>query len=180
MLYYSSHMWFVARVRRNQERLIKERLEQLGIENYIPFRKEIRKRKDRKVEVLTPVIPNIVFIYTDFHTSMSIVNNYGVKISYIRSIDGKRLLIVPQKQMDDFKLICESNVEYTLNETFEKGDHVLVVDGCLKGIEGELISVNKENCRILVRLDGIATFKLVIHANMLSKIGNRNKVTGTF
>jgi transcription antitermination factor NusG len=165
-------VWLAARVRRNQERLIKEKLEQLGIENYIPFRKEIRKRKDRKVEVLTPVIPNIVFIYTDFHTGMSIVNDYGVKISYIRAIDGKGLLMVPQKQMNDFRLICESDIEYTLSETFEKGDYVLVVDGCLKGIEGELISVNKENCRMLVRLDGIATLKLAIHANMLSKVGN--------
>jgi len=172
MSYYKSNVWFAARVKRNQERLIKEKLEQLGVENYIPFRKEIRRRKDRKTEVWAPVIPNIVFIYTDFYTGMSIANDYGVKISYMKAIDGKGLLTVPQKQMDDFRLICESDIEYTLNETFEKGDRVLVVDGCLKGIEGELISANKDNCRMLVKLEGIATLKLIVHANMLSKTVN--------
>ncbi|MBK5721488.1 UpxY family transcription antiterminator [Dysgonomonas sp. Marseille-P4677] len=172
MLYYKSNVWFAARVRHNQEKSIKRKLEQLGVENYIPFRKEIRKRKDRTVEVWAPVIPNIVFIYTDFYTGMSIANDYGISITYLKSIDGKGLLVVPQKQMDSFKLICESNVDYTLSETFEKGDHVLVVDGCLKGIEGELIRADKKNCRMLVKLDGIATFKLVVDADMLSKTAN--------
>ncbi|MDU1891701.1 MAG: UpxY family transcription antiterminator [Dysgonomonas sp.] len=172
MSYYNSNVWFAARVRRNQERLIKSKLEQLGIENYVPFRKEVRKRKDRKAEVLTPVIPNIVFIYTDFYTGISIANDYGVKISYIKAMDGKNLLVVPQKQMDDFKLICESGVKCTLEETFEKGDRVLVTDGCLKGIEGELIDTNNDCSKMLVRLEGIATFKLIVQANMLSKLHN--------
>lgn len=172
MLYYKSNVWFAARVRRNQERLIKEKLEQLGVENYVPFRKEVRKRKDRKVEVWMPVIPNIVFIYADFQTGMSIANDYGVKISYLKSIDGKGLLIVPQKQMDDFKLICESGVEYTLDEVYEKGDCVQVIDGSLKGVRGELISTDKNNSKMLIRLEGIATFKLIVPANILSKALN--------
>lgn len=172
MLYYRSNVWFAARVRRNQERLIKEKLEKLGVENYVPFRKEIRRRKDRKVEVWTPVIPNIVFIYTNFRTGISIANDYGVKISYLKTIDGKKLLVVPQKQMEDFKLICESGINCMLEETFEKGDRVLIVDGCLKGVEGELISTNKDNSKMLVRLEGIATFKLTVPANMLSKMQN--------
>lgn len=169
MMYYNSNVWFAARVRRNQERLVKSKLEQLGVENYVPFRKELRRRKDRNVEVWLPVIPNIVFIRTDFRTGMSIANDYGVRISYMRSMDGKKLLVVPQKQMDDFKLICESGVNCILEETFEKGDRVKVVTGSLKGLEGELVNISKDNGKMLVRLEGIATFKLVIPANMLSK-----------
>lgn len=177
MLYYKSNVWFAARVKRNQERLIKTKLEQLGIENYVPFRKEVRKRKDRKVEVWTPVIPNIVFIYTDFRTGISIANDYGLKISYMKAIDGKSLLVVPQKQMDDFKLICESGIECVLEETFEKGDRVLVISGCLKGIEGELIDTNKDSSKMLVRLEGIATFKLIVPASILSKTPNKKSST---
>ena len=169
MMYYSSNVWFAARVRRNQERLVKSKLEQLGVENYVPFKKELRRRKDRNVEVWMPVIPNVVFIRTDFRTGMSIANDYGVKISYMRSIDGKSLLVVPQKQMEDFKLICESGVNCILEETFEKGDRVIVTTGSLKGLEGELVNISKDNGKMLVRLEGIATFKLVIPANMLSK-----------
>jgi len=172
MLHYKSSVWFAARVRRNQERLIKTKLEQLGVENYVPFRKEVRKRKDRRVEIWMPVIPNIVFIYTDFRTGMSIANDYGLKVSYMKAMDGKGLLVVPQKQMDDFRLICESGFECILEETFEKGDRVQVMDGCLKGVEGELISSNRDNSKMLVKLEGIATFKLVVPANILSKTLN--------
>lgn len=172
MLYYKSNVWLAARVRRNQERLIKAKLEQLGVENYVPFRKEIRKRKDRKVEIWTPVIPNIVFIYTDFYTGISIANDYGINISYIKALGSKDLLVVPQKQMDNFKLICESGIECTLEETFEKGDRVLVTEGYLKGVEGELIGTNKDSSKMLVRLEGIATFKLIVPANILRKTPN--------
>ncbi|MDR2955190.1 MAG: UpxY family transcription antiterminator [Prevotella sp.] len=172
MSYYKSNVWFAARVRRNQEKLVKAKLEQLGVKNYVPFRKEIRRRKDRKIEISTPVIPNIVFIYTDFYTGISIANDYGIKISYMKAMDGKSLLTVPQKQMDDFRLICESSVQCCLEETFEKGDRVLVVDGCLKGVEGELLDTSKDNSKMLIRLDGIATFKLTVPANILSKMPN--------
>lgn len=169
MLYYKSNVWFAARVKRNQERMIEVKLKQLGIENYVPFRKEVRVRKDRKVEIWTPVVPNIVFIYTDFYTGMSIANDYGIKISYIKAIDGKGLLVVPQKQMEDFKLICESGVNCVVEESFERGDRVQIVGGCLKGIEGELINISKDSSKMLVRLEGIATFKLTVPANMLKR-----------
>lgn len=164
-----SNVWLAARVRRNQEKTVKEKLERLGIENYVPFRKETRRRRDRKVELWMPVIPNIVFIYTDFKKCMSIANDYGIKISYIKTVDGKQLLVVPQKQMEDFKQICESGIECTLENDFGKGDRIVVVDGCLKGVEGELIDTNKDKCKVLVRLEGIATFKLMVSAKILSK-----------
>ena len=74
--------------------------------------------------------------------------------------------------MEDFKLICESGVNCIIEETFETGDRVLIIDGCLKGVEGELISSNKDNSKMLVRLEGIATFKLTIPVDMLSKTYN--------
>lgn len=165
-------IWFAARTRRNQERSIKIKLEQIGVEHFVPFRKELRKRKDRSVELWVPVIPNIVFVFTDYHTSLSIVNEYGIKISYLKAMDGKGPLIVPQKQMDDFKLICENNVRYTLTETFAKGDRVIVISGCLTGLEGELMNTHKNNGRVIVRLDGIASFELAISVCDLKKISN--------
>lgn len=170
MLQDQPKIWFAARTRRNQEKSIKVRLEQIGIDHFIPFRHEFRQRKDRKVRLLVPVIPNIVFIYTDYQTSLSIVNNHNVKISYLRAIDGKGPLIVPRKQLEDFKLICDSKVECNLVENLEKGDKVVVSDGYLAGLEGELINSTKNNKRMIVRLDGIASFEIVISACKLKKI----------
>jgi transcription antitermination factor NusG len=166
-------VWFAARTRRNQEKVIKTRLEQIGVEHFIPFRKEFRRRKDRTVELMVPIIPNIVFIYTDYQTSLSTVNDYGVRLSYIRRIDGKGRLVVPQKQMDDFQLICRSNVSYTLSQGAEplvKGDRVVVVSGSLAGLEGELTHGARSGGRVILKLDHIASFELTISVNCLRKI----------
>jgi transcription antitermination factor NusG len=166
-------VWFAARTRRNQEKFIKTRLEQIGVEHFIPFRKEFRRRKDRTVELLIPVIPNIVFIYTDYQTSLATVNNYGIRLSYIREIGGRGHLVVPQKQMDDFKLICRGDVSYNVTEggeTFSKGDRVAVVSGSLAGLEGELIHSTRSGGRVILKLDHIASFELTISASNLRKI----------
>lgn len=163
-------MWYAARTRRNQERQIKTRLEQIGVEHFIPFRREFRRRKDCAVELTVPVIPNIVFIFTDYQTSLLIVNDFGIRLSYLRETGGNGHLVVPQKQMDDFKLICESDVEYTLAENFAKGDRVVVVEGCLAGLEGELIHAGRSNGRVVMKLDHIASFELTISVGSLRKI----------
>lgn len=170
MLQSYAKIWLAARTKRNQEKSIKVKLERIGVEHYIPFREELRQRKDRKVQLLLPVIPNIVFIFTDYHTSLSIVNEYGIKISYLKAIDGKGLLIVPPKQIEDFKLICDSKIDCTLVKTLTKGDRVVVINGCLTGLEGELISGNKNNSRVVVRLDGIASLEISVPVSDLRKI----------
>lgn len=169
MLQNQPKAWFAAHTRRNQEKSIKTRLEQIGIDHFIPFRIEFHQWKDRKIQLFVPVIPNIVFIFTDYQTSLSIVNQYGVKISYLKAIDGKGPLIVPHKQLEDFKLICESKIKCAVVENLAKGDRVVVTGGCLAGLEGELINDNKNN-RMIVRLEGVASIELFISANELKKI----------
>jgi transcription antitermination factor NusG len=166
-------VWFAARTRRNQEKIIKTRLEQIGVEHFIPFRTEFRTRRDRTVQLQVPIIPNIVFIHTDYPTSLSTVNDYGIRISYIREIGGSGHLVVPQKQMDDFQLICRSNVSYTVSdgsETLARGDRVMVVSGSLAGLEGELIHTARNSGRVILKLDHIASFELTISVNNLRKI----------
>lgn len=172
MSYYTSKVWFAARVKRNQEKFVQTKLEQIGVEHYVPFRKELHERKDRKVEIMAPVIPNIVFVYTNFHHGISIINDYGVQMSFMKAIDGNGLLVVPQKQMENFRLICESGINCILEECYEKGDRVRVIGGHLKGMEGELIATNKGCSKMLIRLEGIATFKVMISADMLCKAIN--------
>lgn len=162
--------WFAARTRRNQEKSIKTKLEQLAVEHFIPFRRESYCRNGRNSERLVPVIPNIVFVRADYPTSLSLVNEYGVKMWYMRAIDGNGPLIVPQKQLDDFKCICENNVRYTVADNFTKGDRVRVAAGPLSGIEGELIGTRKNNGRMLLRLENIASFELAVPADCLEKI----------
>lgn len=161
--------WYAARTKRNQEMTIKTSLQRLNIEHFAPFRTEIRQRKDRKVKIKLPIIPNIIFIRTDYEASLLLRNDYGLPISYIKALGEPGHLIVPDKQIEDFMALCNANTEFSLTNTLKRGDRVRITSGCLSGIEGEVITEYSTK-RLIIRVEGIAAFDVEIPANILTKI----------
>lgn len=132
--------WYVANTCR-QEKKIKQRLDSMGIENFIPFQQIARKIHgvDRLIEV--PVIPNLVFIHTTLKISMALIQEYAFDMRYLRDRETGNFLIVPDKQMNDFMFLLDFSKEMVevVNENLKKGDKVRVIKGDFAGIEGELI-----------------------------------------
>lgn len=90
--------WYVAKTFR-RERKIKERLEILGIEHFIPFHKVVKQFGARRVAVEEPIVNGIIFIRYDFRGSIALVNDYGFEMRYLRNRETRSLLVVPDKQM---------------------------------------------------------------------------------
>ena len=149
--------WYVANTCR-QEKKIKQRLDNMGIENFIPFQQIARKIHgvDKLIEV--PVIPNLVFIHTTFKSCMSLIQEYAFDMRYLRDRETGNFLIVPDKQMNDFMFLLDFSKEMVevVNENLKKGDKVRVIKGDFAGIEGELIRV-KGHKRVVVRLEGVVS-----------------------
>ena len=163
--------WYVANTCR-QEKKIKQRLDSMGIENFIPFQQIARKIHgvDKLIEV--PVIPNLVFIHTTLKTCMSLIQEYAFDMRYLRDRETGNFLIVTDKQMNDFMFLLDfsdSTVE-VINENLKKGDKVRVIKGDFAGIEGELIRV-KGHKRVVVRLEGVVSLATAyIPGSFLEKI----------
>ena len=163
--------WYVANTCR-QEKKIKQRLDSMGIENFIPFQQIARKIHgvDKLIEV--PVIPNLVFIHTTFKSCMSLIQEYAFDMRYLRDRETGNFLIVPDKQMNDFMFLLDFSKEMVevVNENLKKGDKVRVIKGDFAGIEGELIRV-KGHKRVVVRLEGVVTLATAyIPGSFLEKI----------
>ena len=163
--------WYVANTCR-QEKKIKQRLDSMGIENFIPFQQIARKIHgvDKLIEV--PVIPNLVFIHTTLKTCMSLIQEYAFDMRYLRDRETGMLLIVPDKQMNDFMFLLDFSKEMVevVNENLKKGDKVRVIKGDFAGIEGELIRV-KGHKRVVVRLEGVVSLATAyIPGSFLEKI----------
>ena len=94
--------WFAAKTKFSAEKKIKQFLERLGIEHYIPFRTVIKEKGGKKVKVEKPVIPNLIFIHSDYNTCLSLVNEYKLSMNYLLNLETRQLLVVPDKQMQDF------------------------------------------------------------------------------
>ena len=163
--------WYVANTCR-QEKKIKQRLDSMGIENFIPFQQIARKIHgvDKLIEV--PVIPNLVFIHTTFKSCMSLIQEYAFYMRYLRDRETGNFLIVPDKQMNDFMFLLDFSKEMVevVNENLKKGDKVRVIKGDFAGIEGELIRV-KGHKRVVVRLEGVVSLATAyIPGSFLEKI----------
>lgn len=163
--------WYVANTCR-QEKKIKQRLDSMGIENFIPFQQIARKIHgvDKLIEV--PVIPNLVFIHTTFKSCMSLIQEYAFDMRYLRDRETGNFLIVPDKQMNDFMFLLDFSKEMVevVNENLKKGDKVRVIKGDFAGIEGELIRV-KGHKRVVARLEGVVSLATAyIPGSFLEKI----------
>ena len=163
--------WYVANTCR-QEKKIKQRLDSMGIENFIPFQQIARKIHgvDKLIEV--PVFLILVFIHTTLKTCMSLIQEYAFDMRYLRDRETGNFLIVPDKQMNDFMFLLDFSKEMVevVNENLKKGDKVRVIKGDFAGIEGELIRV-KGHKRVVVRLEGVVSLATAyIPGSFLEKI----------
>ena len=54
--------WYAVYTTSRAEKKVKQRLDESGIENYLPLRTEIRIWSDRKKKVSLPLIPGYIFV----------------------------------------------------------------------------------------------------------------------
>lgn len=148
--------WYAARTRHQKEKKIKQYLLELNIECFIPFRMVVVERDGRKKEKEKPVIPGFIFIRSDFKTALSLTNEHGIEMTYMRDLEKKSLLVVPDKQMEDFMFLLDFSEEAVKleNAKLKRGKRVRVIKGNFAGIEGELIRI-KGHKRVVVRLEGL-------------------------
>ena len=127
--------WFPARVRFGQEIKIKEILDKLGVESFIPT--ETRKNYRGKAKP-HPVIPALVFIHSTKQeaTDLRVVNQ--LPLNYLFDNAAHRMMVVPDKQMADFQRVLDLSMQEggLVNTSIEPGARVVVVRGPLRGVEG--------------------------------------------
>ena len=169
--------WFAARTRDKQEFTVRKSLdrlkseEHLDLDYYLPTRFVVSQLKYRRKRSEVPVIRNLVFVHSTKQTACDISNIYNVPLFYMKDLSTHSMLVVPDKQMEDFRFLLdfsEEAVEMT-NENIKAGDLVRVVKGSLRGMEGELIR-HKGVTKVLVRIDMLGCAMVNIPASFVEKL----------
>ena len=149
-----SKRWIAALVQSCLEKKVGERLDKLGVENYIPTQTVIRQWSDRKKKIERVVIPMIVFIHTDEMTERRL--RMQTYIRKILSYPGQwKAAVIPDAQIDRLKFMlrhAESSVEL-LGQTLQVGEAIRVSRGPLKGLEGEICQVQPDKPMVAIRID---------------------------
>lgn len=138
--------WFVARTRRGQELTIRDRLDGFGIQNFVPVSHTLRIRGGRKVKAVVPLIPNMVFLRATKSDACALANGHGLPLFYMVDRSTGRMLVVPDRQMDNFiRVVTEEpgSVEITdFNPV--AGQRVRILSGKLAGVEGDVLWVEQD------------------------------------
>ena len=132
----SASYWFVARTRHGAELGVRNRLSALGVEHFVPTR---RRRASRgRGEVEEPLLTCLVFLRATKSAALDLVHYSGVKADYLFDCATRPLMVVPDKQMEDFRRVLDLSVEEggLVDKPLSVGERVRVVRGVLRGVEG--------------------------------------------
>ncbi|MBP9031869.1 MAG: UpxY family transcription antiterminator, partial [Dysgonomonadaceae bacterium] len=61
----NNRRWLAAYVKMHHEKKVRDRLTELGIENFLPVQKEVRQWSDRRKKIERVLIPMMIFVYVN-------------------------------------------------------------------------------------------------------------------
>ncbi|WP_158712808.1 UpxY family transcription antiterminator [Parabacteroides pacaensis] len=146
--------WIAILVQTCTEKKVGQRLDKLGIENYIPTQIEVHQWSDRKKKIERVVIPMVVFVKADNETEKTL-RTYSFVYKFVSYPGQRTAATIPHEQIEKLKFMldhAESKVE--INDlTFEIGEEIEIVRGPLKGFCGELYYFEKEKPMIGIHIE---------------------------
>ena len=134
---YTEPCWFAARTRYGQELGIRERLSREGVEHFIPT-VEVRRARGKGMREKAAV-NNLVFLRATKAEALRLANETGLPVRYMVDCATRTLLVVPDKQMEDFMRVMDLAREAPSEQALALGDRVRVTKGPLRGVEGRIL-----------------------------------------
>ena len=159
--------WVAVYTKPRFENVVAEHLRDKGLEVYLPLLKERRKWSDRKIWIKRPLFKSYLFVRVQLRDSIFVLKTPGI----VRIIKfGGEIAIVNNSSISAIKLMLEGGYKPEPTDYFLKGDKVEVVNGPLKGIEGEIAKIH-DNSRLIIRIDSIQhSLSIKINSGLLKKI----------
>ena len=130
-----------------------------GIETYLPLRRQLKQWSDRKKWIDEPFIKSYLFVQIQEHKQTEVLMTKGVaRFIYF----GGKIASMPDRQIDDLKLLLASSVELEITEeNLLPGEQILIKAGLLKGMTAEVISYRSQR-QLALRLESLGC-SIVIH-----------------
>lgn len=127
--------WFAARTRCGQELKVRDRLLAEGVEHFVPTVPSSGKRGERAA------VNGLVFLRATKAEALELANVGGLPVKYIVDCATRTLLVVPDKQLEDFRRVMDLGLEEggLMDRPLALGDRVRVTKGPLRGVEGYVV-----------------------------------------
>ncbi len=166
--------WFAVYTNSRAEKRVSDRLEEIGIETFLPLQKTLRQWSDRKKLVEKPLISSYVFVRIIPKEYFTVRKIDGI-VKFIM-IEGKPVPI-PEAQITNLRILCGSDAEVEISaDVYEKGDQVEVTVGSLAGLRGELIRVGRKHKVVIRIIQPGMNLTVDIKTNAIRKLGKNTDI----
>lgn len=116
--------------------VVRQELEQIQIEAFLPTVKKWSRWKDRKKQIDWPLFPGYCFARFDPESRLAVLKRTGVV--NIVSFNGEPASI-PDGEINGVRTLVETDLQYDPCPMIKEGDKVEVVHGPLEGVVGRLV-----------------------------------------
>ena len=174
-----SLQWFPMRVTYNRELKVKEHLDTIDVESFIPLRYEFVGKGNDKKRKLVPAIHNLIFIRSTkqqlTYLKQSVKELEPLRFIVRTTLDGNsEILHIPDRQMENFLRVASLQDDSVM--FLQPGDYinkvgrrVLITEGVFAGVEGEIKRIKKDRC-VVVTIKGIAAVAMQVPFSQLKFI----------
>lgn len=147
------YQWFAIYTRSRFEKKIYAKLQEIGIESYLPLYKVIRQWKDRKKLVEEPLLRSYIFVKVNPKEYFEVFKIDGV-VRYV-CFSGKAAPI-NESQIKSLKIALSNNLDVSILEknNIPHGHPIKIVEGSLTGFEGELVKFMGKK-HVMIRMEQI-------------------------
>ena len=144
--------WYAIYTKPRWEKKVAARLDEKGIENYLPLVKTLKIWSDRKKWVQEPLFKSYLFVHVDIKEYIPALQTSGA-VKYV-SFENKAVSI-PPLQIDAVKTYIKSGEDFLTDiPDIKIGDRVLIIRGSLMGLKGTLVEYHQKH-RVRIIIDGI-------------------------
>jgi transcription antitermination factor NusG len=129
--------WFAVYTRYKREKLVNKRLQEQGIQAYLPIQ-QVTRRYLRKVKHLQlPLISCYVFTKITKKDYRPVLEDPDV-VRFVRT--AKDLLSIPEAEIDVLRRVVGEQIEVEVEPAgYQVGDDVEIIGGQLTGMKGTLV-----------------------------------------
>jgi len=153
--------WYPVYTHPKAEKKAHQALMNKGIEAYLPLRRQLKQWSDRKKWIDEPFIKSYLFVRITQQEQTEVLMTKGIsRFIYF----GGKVTPMPEKQIEDLKLLMASAVELEITEeNLLPGEKIILKAGPLKGMVGEIISYRSQK-QLALRLENLGC-SVIIHAS---------------
>jgi transcriptional antiterminator RfaH len=144
--------WFALYTRPKNEKIVTEQLTKLGIEVYCPLVTQVKQWSDRKKKVQTPLISSYVFVNVEEADRNRVFEVHGV-VRYLFWL-GKPA-IIQEHEIVALKESLKGILTSVEVESIQPGDSLTIPKGPFQGKEGEVLQVEKNKIRLVLKELGV-------------------------